>query len=129
MPTSSLAARVVSTSHTAVGVLSWIAPDVSWRVFGLGRLDGTGAAAPSARVMSRLFGVRDVALGLALRHPDPAVRRAGLQVGLVIDLVDAVASVRGLAQGAPRGSALGVTAGAALLAGLGAVALGAENPR
>ena len=127
MTAATVATHVVAASHSFAGALSWVSPDTSWRTFGLGRLAGTGADAPSARVISRLFGVRDVALGLGLRHPEPAVRRAVLQAGLAIDLVDVVASLRGFAQGAPRATLLGVTAGAALIAALEVVALSGDR--
>ncbi|MCW2816043.1 MAG: hypothetical protein JWN84_3498 [Nocardioides sp.] len=119
----SAALTVLSGARTAVGVGGWVAPGTAWRTFGLGALP---EALPSAAVMSRLFAVRDLAFGLGLRHPEPAVRRAVLQAGIAIDAVDVVASVVGVRRGAPRASLLGVTAGAAFFVVLGAVALGEE---
>ena len=119
----SVALAVLSGARTAVGVGGWLAPRTSWQAFGLGECP---ADLPSAVVVNRLFAVRDLAFGLGLRHPDPAVRRAVLQAGIAIDAVDVVASAVGVRRGAPRASLLGVTAGAALFVVLGAVALGEE---
>lgn len=127
MTTATLAVDVLSATRAAVGVATWLAPGASWRTFGLGRLDAAGTAAPSAGVISRLFGVRDIALGLGLRHPDPQIRRVILRVGIAIDVVDTVASLLGVRAGAPKASLVGVAAGAALLGALGAIALAVED--
>lgn len=121
---------LLSYSRAAVGVGTWAAPSASWRLFGLGDLAPSGpvaTAAGSAEVMTRLFAARDLVLGAGLRHPSPDVRRAVLQAGIAMDLVDATASVIGVRRGAPARSLVGVTAGALLLAALGAAALRDES--
>lgn len=113
------AATALSSMRGAVGLASWLAPGAVWPAVGLGGMAGS----PSAGVVTRLFGVRDLALGAAVRHPDPAVRRTALQAGVAIDAVDVVAGLVAARRGAPRASLLGVTAGAALFVGLGLRAL------
>ena len=108
-----------------VGLGTWLAPGPSWRTFGLGPMHGNA----SAGLITRLFGVHDLALGLAARHPAVEVRRAALQIGVAVDSVDAVATLLAVRAGAPKPSLLGVGLGAALFTGLGLVALqGLEAP-
>jgi len=110
---------LISGGRIFAGGLSWASPKISSRVFLLGR------SAPDGRsgLLARLFGIRDVALGLALQHPSKDVRRLALQAGLAIDSADVVASVLAARAGAPKSSLLGVAAGAALFVVLGIGAL------
>lgn len=110
---------VLAVLRSGVGVLSWASPSATSRVFGL----GTVGDDPRVGSIARLFGARELTLALAVRHPHPAVRRAALQAGVVVDSVDAVASVIAIRRGSPRVTALTFTAGAILFAGLGAAAL------
>lgn len=122
------AALALGSARTAVGVGTWLAPRRSLRTFGLGPATaGPAAATGSVDVVSRLFGVRDLALGVAVLQPDPALRRAALRIGLAVDAVDAVASVLGARAGAPRRSLVGVAAGALGFVVLGALAERAEQ--
>jgi len=101
-------------------------PAFGGKLFGLGDANDD----PRAAAMTRLFGVRDLVLAHALRHPEPAVRRDALRVGFVVDCVDCVDVVAGLIawrSGAPRSAVLGVAGGAAAFAALGAVALSGEG--
>lgn len=109
--------------RSAVGALAWASPALSWRTFALGSIDGD----PRAGVITRLFGIRDLALGLAVRHPSPEVRRTALQVGVMVDSIDVVASLIALGRGAPRATLVTFTGGAALFAALGIAALAEEE--
>jgi putative Mn2+ efflux pump MntP len=73
----------------------------------------------SAGVATRLFGVRDLALGMALHHPSADVRKAAVEAGIAIDVLDVAASVIGRRAGAPAASLAGVAAGATLFVVLG----------
>lgn len=73
--------------------------------------------------MARIFGVRDFGLGAVVHHPDPSVRKAVLQAGIVCDSADVVASLIAVRAGAPRTALLGATAGAGLFAALGLATL------
>ena len=112
-------AAVLSTLRSLVGAGTWISPASSWRTFGLGRLGHD----PSGELIGRLFGVRDLALGRAVRHPNGDVRRAALQVGVLCDSMDVIASLVALRRGASRTSGVLVGGGAALFAVLGLLAL------
>jgi hypothetical protein len=61
----------------------------------------------SSALVLRLFGVRDVALGLALHPPSADLRRAALQVGVAVDAADVAAGLVGIRSGAPRSTLLG----------------------
>lgn len=109
---------VLSALRSVVGAGTWASPALSGRTFGLGSLEGPGAA-----LLARLFGVRDLALGQAIRHPSPEVRRAALQVGVLCDSVGVVASLVALRRGAARSSGVLVGGGAAFFVALGLLAL------
>jgi len=113
------AATAMSAIRMFAGGISWAAPAVSSRLFGLGKLP-EGA---SVGLVTRLFGVRDLVLGAALHYPEPAVHKAVLQAGLVCDAADVAASLIALRAGAPKTTLLGATAGAGLFLVLGAIAL------
>lgn len=117
-------AQVVALTRATAGAGAWLAPDTTWRLVGLGPLPDRGSTA----TVTRLFGVRDLALAWAVAQPDARLRRTALATGVVIDSVDAVAGVLGARGGAPRASILGVSVGAAALALLGVVAF-AESER
>lgn len=73
--------------------------------------------------MGRLFGIRDLVLGAAVNHPDPTVRKAALQAGVICDSFDVVASLLALRAGAPKAVLVTATAGAAAFVAIGATAL------
>jgi hypothetical protein len=112
-------ATALSALRAAVGVCSWVSPSLTWRTVALGSMNGD----PRAAVVTRLFGVREVVLGQAVRHRHPEVRRAALQIGIAVDSIDIVASLIALRKGAPKAIVLTFTAAAALGVALGAAAL------
>ncbi|OBK62829.1 hypothetical protein A5656_10150 [Mycobacterium gordonae] len=112
------AATAMSAMRMFAGGISWATPSLSSRLFGLGRLPDDA----NAGLVTRLFGVRDLVLGAALHHPEPAVQKAVLQAGLVCDAADVAASLIALRAGAPKTMLMGVTAGAGLFLALGAIA-------
>ncbi len=125
-PTSGTAFDVrtmFSTLRALVGILSWVSPSASWKAFGVGAI-GADARPP---LITRLFGVRELALAAALQSPEPAVRKAGLRVGLVIDSADIVSSVIALRKGAPKWIWLTFVAGALTFIGLGIGSLAKEE--
>jgi len=117
------AASALSVLRMLAGGGTWVAPRLSWHTFGLGELQG-GA---SALLVGRLFGVRDLVLGAAVKHPNPDVRRAALQVGVAVDAVDVVSTLLAVRRGAPKATLLLVAGGAALFVGLGLAALADEG--
>lgn len=109
---------VLGGLRIGVGLKTWLAPRLALRVFGFG---GIGAD-PRVVVLARLFGVRDVALGSAvvLARSDEAAVRA-VEVGILVDSVDVVASVLSMRRRGSRITGLMTAAGAAFLAVLGVV--------
>jgi hypothetical protein len=82
---------VIKTSATirlAIGAGAWLTPRLAGRAFGL---DVPGN--PQSPYLARLFGVRDVALGLGTLQSTGAARRQWLQAGLICDVADAAAAV------------------------------------
>lgn len=104
--------------RSAVGVATWVSP-ASTRLFGLQDM----ADDPHAALVTRLFGVRDLALAQALRSSDAAVVDAALRAGVAVDAVDTVASLLALRRGASPASSVGVGVGALTFVGLGIGAL------
>ncbi len=118
MTTTNLHRSLVAL-RVAVGVTSWLAPRRTWALAGLGRPSDGG----SSDAVTRLFGVRDLALALGAVHPEAATARAALRTGVVQDSVDTVSGLLAVRAGAPRAALIGVSAGAATLAVMGALVL------
>jgi hypothetical protein len=115
---------VFSALRAVVGVLSWVSPSASWKAFGVGAIGGD--ARPP--LVTRLFGVRELALAAGLQSSEPAVRKAVLRAGLVVDGADIVASIVALRKGAPTWIWLTFVAGASTFIGLGIGSLAREEP-
>lgn len=113
------AVLAMSVVRMFAGGISWASPSLSWRVFGL----GTTPPDASSGLVGRLFGIRDAVLAAGVHHPDPAVKKAVLQAGLICDSFDVVASLIGVRNGAPKATLLTATAGAAAFVAIGAAAL------
>jgi|GEM_PF-6490972 len=88
------APRNIALGRVAFGLALMIAPGPAGRVF-LGR----ESSRPSVRFMSRIFGGRDLAIGLlqlqAVRQDRPEVLSKALWLGAGCDAWDAVAAWRG----------------------------------
>ena len=115
---------VFSALRALVGILSWVSPSASWKAFGVGAI-GADARPP---LVTRLFGVREFALAAGLQSPEPAVRKAVLRAGLVVDGADIVASIIALRKGVPKWIWLTFVAGASIFIGLGIGGLATEEP-
>jgi hypothetical protein len=100
-----------------LGAVAWLAPGTLAKVFGLSPDD------PSLPFLLRLFGARDVALGLLLQAAEGDEAQRIVEVGIAVDVADSAAGLLAAARGrVPRPAALlaaGVAAGAA---GLGVLA-------
>lgn len=109
--------------RSAIGAGAWLAPRLSGKLFGLD-VDGN----PQAPYLARLFGIRDVVLGVGLAGSQGKQREQWLQLGIVCDLADAAAGVlAGRAGELPGRATVMVTGTALLAAGLGIAALQAES--
>lgn len=119
MSSSSTPVTALAALRTAVGVGAWLAPRTTGKLFGL------AVDSAEAVLMARLFGVRDVALGLATLQTDGAARRTLVQAGIACDVLDAAAA----ALGARRGGIGRLSAAAVAAVALTAAATGAAAAR
>lgn len=124
MSSLSSPARAIVLARLAVGVLSWLAPNLVTRMFAV-----DPGANPNAPYIMRLFAVRDAVLALGVLLSDGDARRLWLRLGVVVDSADAAAAAVGVRDG-HLSTATGVLGGGAACGGvaLGAAALAAEDP-
>jgi hypothetical protein len=109
----------LSLGRIVIGAAAYAAPELSLRAM---MLDHTHHETP---LFVRLFGVRDLALGVATLLAKPQHRRAWLAVGMLVDAGDAGAGYLALRSGAlkPAGGVALTGAGApAVLVGAAAIA-------
>jgi hypothetical protein len=112
--------RNIAFLRIAIGVVSWFAPRLGGRLFGL---DVSGN--PQAPYLARLFGVRDVVLGLGSLQSSGAAQKQWLQLGMACDVADVGAALLGRRDGTlPLGTTLLVGGTAAAAAAMSAAAAG-----
>jgi ketosteroid isomerase-like protein len=96
----------LALGRIALGAPSRLAPRGTARTFGVAR-----AASPELEYMTRVFGIRAVALGLGWLTSDGAARRRWQRLAFMCDVSDTVAGVGHLRRrDMPRGPALATTA-------------------
>ena len=118
---SSLPGRVLLTVRLVLGLTSWFTPK-----FFMGAIGMDPHANPQACYMARLFGVRDLTLGLGLLSSRGDARRVWWRLGMLCDLGDAAAGfVSGRSGQLPVGRGVTVlfTGAGVVGATLGAAAL------
>jgi hypothetical protein len=125
MPTS-LPGRMLLLVRFGLGTASWVAPRAVMSAIGM-----DPAGNPQAAYWARLFGVRDVVLGIGLLSTHGPARRVWWRCGILCDIGDAAAGVVSARQGElwrGRRTLKGLLAAAGIVgAGLGASALGAGD--
>jgi hypothetical protein len=110
--------------RSAVGAGAWLAPRLSGRLFGL-----DPDANPQSPYLARLFGVRDVALGVGLATTSGDQRKQWLQIGIACDLADAAAGVLAGRRGElPKRATVLVTSTALMAAAMGLAASRGGDP-
>ena len=117
----SLPGRALVAFRLTFGPMSWLTPNLVMVAMG-----GDPSSNPQASYMSRLFGVRDLILGVGVLCSRGSARRLWWQLGIACDAADTVAGVLAVRGGAfpnnlrTRASVLaevtGVCLGAAALA-------------
>ena len=113
------ALKLLGGLRLAVGVTSWAAPNFGGKLFGL-----EPDANPQAPYLGRLFGIRDVALGLGPLRAKKKAQDNWIELGIVCDVADAFAGIMGGGKGyLPPATTAMVTAPALAAAALGVVAL------
>ena len=88
--TSDHAVRNLAVLRLAVGISAWLFPRLAGRLFGLDTVRN-----PQSPYLLRLFGVRDVALGIGALQSSGEAQRTWLQLGVLSDTADAAAAVLG----------------------------------
>ncbi len=107
-----------------VGLLAWFLPDQTVEIFGLKSETQHTLNTPGQNVVTRLFGVRDFVLGGALlvaTHPE--AQKLALQMNLIADTTDVVATGIGYQNGLSTNGLILTGGGAAFFALLGAYGL------
>lgn len=82
--------RNLAVLRLVIGASSWLFPNVAGRLFGL---DTRGN--PQAPYLARLFGIRDVALGVGALRSSGEARERWLQIGVLCDAADTAAAALG----------------------------------
>jgi hypothetical protein len=112
----------LAAMRIGIGALAWANPDLTAKLFGFGAPDG------QARYTWRLFGVRDVVVGLGTVTARGDRRRTWATVGLACDVADGAAGALGRGDVKPLSAAAMVGVPAAAV-GFGAWALGRTRRR
>lgn len=116
-------AQLLPGLRIAIGALALVAPNLAGKLFGF-----NPAANPQASYFARLFGVRDIVLGVGTVMTTGPSRRLWWQLGILTDATDTLSAALGARDGSvPVRAAVmaGLTAAAAT--GLGVAALAAEE--
>ena len=114
--------KAFGIARMGIGVISWVSPPLTTRLFGLD---------PDSKqpIVAQLFGAREFALGLLTATSSRPALDHVLRIGVAIDAADAVASARQIRAGkfSTQAKVL-VAAGAVGFAVIGAVALAGDAP-
>ena len=114
--------RNLSAVRLAIGGISWLAPNLGGKLFGL---DPVGN--PQAPYLARLFGIRDIALAVGTTQSSGEAQKQWLRLGLACDVADTAAAILGRRGGYLSPAATVLVGGAAVSAAvLGAQALQGE---
>jgi hypothetical protein len=115
--------RNLAALRVAIGASAWLTPRLAGRAFGL-----DARANPQSPYLARLFGIRDVALGVGALTSTGDSRRHWLTLGIACDAADAAAGVfAGRGGYLPKVPTVLVTGVALLAAGMGAAAVAADG--
>jgi hypothetical protein len=111
--------RSLAVLRLAVGTSAWATPRLAGKAFGL-----DAAGNPQSPYLARLFGVRDIALGVGALSTTGEARRQWLTLGVMCDAADAAAGIlAGRGGYLPKVPTVLVTGVALAAAGLGLAAL------
>lgn len=80
--------QVLVGLRLGIGLGAWLTPRLAGRLFGL---DPKGN--PQSPYLARLFGIRDVALGVGLNQSEGEARKLFIQLGILCDGADALAGI------------------------------------
>lgn len=110
--------RTFAALRFTTGIAAWMAPNSTGRLIGL----NVGRDQPFT---TQLFGSRELTLAVAITDvASPRLQTRALQLGLLTDVLDVIAAIRGVrARTLSSTGAIVAGGGAALFAGLGVAAL------
>ena len=113
------ALKALAGLRLAVGITSYVAPNFGGKLFGL-----EPEANPQAPYLGRLFGIRDVAIGLGTLRAKKKAQDNWIEMGIVCDAADVVSAFLGGGKGylSPTTTAM-VAAPAIAATALGVIAL------
>jgi hypothetical protein len=112
--------RNIAFMRIAIGAASWLMPNVAGKLFGLDTANN-----PQAPYLARLFGVRDLALGVGALQSTGQTQKQILQLGMACDVADTFAGIAGGRSGyLPRAATVMVTGAAIAAAAMSAAAIG-----
>ena len=114
--------RTFALMRVLVGGQTYLAPRLSARLVGF-----DPDANPQAAYWARLFGIRDVVLGLAALQTEGDARRRIVQLTAACDAADLASAVMGRRAGYLSGPAALISGGLALGAGIVASATAASE--
>jgi hypothetical protein len=114
--------QVLPGLRIAIGGGAFAAPELTGKIFGLNTKDNHDAI-----FLGRLFGIRDVALGIGQTVASGESGGLWWQLGVVCDLADAVAAIMMLKTGGPKRAGVMAAATALSAAGLGIAAMSASS--
>ena len=102
-------------TRSMIGIGAWVAPDVTTRIFGI-------EPANSDRFVARLYGARELTLGLALLTASPSALTTVASVGAAVDAADVVSGLDEFRRGnlSTQATVLGL-GGALLFTALGVI--------
>jgi hypothetical protein len=80
--------RALIAIRGAVGALTWLAPRLASRLFGI-----SADANPQLPYVARLFASRDLALAAGLQASEGQARRQWVRIGIACDAADAAAGL------------------------------------
>jgi hypothetical protein len=112
---------VLPALRIAIGGGAYAFPKLTGVIFGF------DTSNQETTYMARLFGVRDVVLGVGVLASSGEARKFWWRLGILADAADAGAGVLGLKSGAPKRAMIMSTATALLAIGLGVAAAGSAG--
>jgi hypothetical protein len=114
--------QVLPGLRIAIGLGAFAAPELTGKIFGLNTKDNHDAV-----FLGRLFGIRDVALGIGQTLATGEGSGLWWQLGVICDLADSAAAVMMMKAGGPKRASLMAAVTGATAAGLGLAALNAPS--
>lgn len=118
------ASSTLGALRIVIGLVSWVAPNVAGRLFGLDVKNN-----PQAPYLARLFGIRDLVMGIATLTTSGETQASWLRAGVMCDVADTAAALRGGSDGyLPTATTVMLTAPAVAATALGVAALQGGDP-